>query len=110
MSKRAGIPDYRLRVYGGRHRSVVVAEEIGRILTENGYAPRTPRPRIKNIEVEHQFATLCDPCGRHSAASLFPLESESSMTVRVGINGFGRIGRNFFRAAQNKVLILKSLR
>ena len=24
------------------------------------------------------------------------------MTVRVGINGFGRIGRNFFRAAQKQ--------
>ena len=24
------------------------------------------------------------------------------MTVRVGINGFGRIGRNFFRAAQEQ--------
>ena len=24
------------------------------------------------------------------------------MTVRVGINGFGRIGRNFFRAAKGK--------
>jgi glyceraldehyde 3-phosphate dehydrogenase len=24
------------------------------------------------------------------------------MTVRVGINGFGRIGRNFFRAAQQR--------
>src|SRR5919106_1242371 len=27
---------------------------------------------------------------------------EDSMTVRVGINGFGRIGRNFFRAAKGK--------
>ena len=25
------------------------------------------------------------------------------MTVRVGINGFGRIGRNFFRAAKQRV-------
>ena len=24
------------------------------------------------------------------------------MTVRVGINGFGRIGRNYFRAAKGK--------
>ena len=24
------------------------------------------------------------------------------MTVRVGINGFGRIGRNFFRAAKQR--------
>ncbi len=24
------------------------------------------------------------------------------MTVRVGINGFGRIGRNFFRAAKKR--------
>ena len=23
------------------------------------------------------------------------------MTVKIGINGFGRIGRNFFRAAKN---------
>src|ERR671912_238119 len=27
---------------------------------------------------------------------------EDTMTVRVGINGFGRIGRNFFRAAKGK--------
>jgi glyceraldehyde 3-phosphate dehydrogenase len=27
---------------------------------------------------------------------------EAAMTVRVGINGFGRIGRNFFRAAKGK--------
>src|SRR6266545_3156522 len=25
---------------------------------------------------------------------------DASMTIRVGVNGFGRIGRNFFRAAQ----------
>ncbi len=24
------------------------------------------------------------------------------MTIRVGINGFGRIGRNFFRAAKQR--------
>jgi glyceraldehyde 3-phosphate dehydrogenase len=28
------------------------------------------------------------------------VEEEASVTVRVGINGFGRIGRNFWRAAQ----------
>src|SRR5215212_3343806 len=27
---------------------------------------------------------------------------EAAMTVRVGINGFGRIGRNYFRAAKGK--------
>jgi len=30
---------------------------------------------------------------------VFPQEGWISVTVRVGINGFGRIGRNFFRAA-----------
>ena len=27
------------------------------------------------------------------------MSEETFVTVRVGINGFGRIGRNFFRAA-----------
>jgi glyceraldehyde 3-phosphate dehydrogenase len=31
-----------------------------------------------------------------------PLEEEHVMSVKVGINGFGRIGRNFFRAALKK--------
>ena len=29
-----------------------------------------------------------------------PYVSLSTMSIRVGINGFGRIGRNFFRAAR----------
>ena len=36
---------------GGRHRSVVVAEEIGRILTENGYAPRTRHRDLESKEI-----------------------------------------------------------
>ena len=34
--------------------------------------------------------------------SNIPLEEEHVMSVKVGINGFGRIGRNFFRAALKK--------
>jgi glyceraldehyde 3-phosphate dehydrogenase len=34
--------------------------------------------------------------------SNIPLEEEHIMSVKVGINGFGRIGRNFFRAALRK--------
>ena len=30
------------------------------------------------------------------------LRREAAMPVRVGINGFGRIGRNFFRAAKGQ--------
>ena len=30
---------------------------------------------------------------------MFTLQKEAVMTIKVGINGFGRIGRNFFRAA-----------
>jgi glyceraldehyde 3-phosphate dehydrogenase len=30
--------------------------------------------------------------------AIFKIEGEQTVTVRVGINGFGRIGRNFFRA------------
>ena len=30
---------------------------------------------------------------------MFNLQKEAVMTIKVGINGFGRIGRNFFRAA-----------
>src|SRR2546426_8794626 len=29
-------------------------------------------------------------------------KEEPPMAIKVGINGFGRIGRNFFRAARNK--------
>ena len=36
---------------GGRHRSVVVAEEIGRILTENGYTPRTRHRDLESKEI-----------------------------------------------------------
>ena len=36
----------------------------------------------------------------HAASSRTPRKDVPSMPVRVGINGFGRIGRNVFRAAQ----------
>jgi glyceraldehyde 3-phosphate dehydrogenase len=34
-----------------------------------------------------------------SATTTDPLEKETTMTVRIGINGFGRIGRTYLRAA-----------
>jgi glyceraldehyde 3-phosphate dehydrogenase len=37
---------------------------------------------------------------RDPSSGKFTYERHSTVTVRVGINGFGRIGRNFFRAVQ----------
>src|SRR5580692_8395184 len=38
------------------------------------------------------------PPERHSAGSASAVRGETSMAIRVGINGFGRIGRNVLRA------------
>src|SRR3990170_6410024 len=44
------------------------------------------------------------PCHRthHTRASLDARATGDSLSVKIGINGFGRIGRNFFRAALAK--------
>src|SRR4051812_10902926 len=38
----------------------------------------------------------------HHPAYSGPQQQEQSVSVKIGINGFGRIGRNFFRAALAK--------
>ena len=98
---------------GGRHRSVVIAEDLGRTsATTSGYF----------VEVQHRDVDRAQPRrggrvpsrdrdGRHwhdampgrQVASRARTTTASTkvraMPVRVGINGFGRIGRNVFRAA-----------
>ena len=39
--------------------------------------------------------------GQHDPAAEIPMRRATHVTVRVGINGFGRIGRNFWRAADS---------
>jgi len=41
------------------------------------------------------------PCGPSEVVSAHHLEEGYDVTIRVGINGFGRIGRLVFRACEN---------
>ena len=79
---------------GGRHRSVVIAERLGAHFRRDGEyiaevqhprrGPRAfPRPARASLRAWQRIA-----------------REGSNMSVPVGINGFGRIGRNVFRAAQ----------
>ena len=84
------------RVHRRRHRLVAIAEHLAaRFRDEPDYF----------VEVQHRDVTA--PVVHAAAARrvlfsrLFDTgEERSIMSVRVGINGFGRIGRNVFRAAQ----------
>ena len=91
---------------GGRHRSVVHGRGAGRAppaagLRAPGPAPRRRAPGLRSAPTRRLPARRATrvrvpnlgPPGR-------PRGKDSAMTVRVGINGFGRIGRNFFRAAK----------
>src|ERR1700709_2406014 len=53
----------------------------------------TPRPPHRPPPYHHH--TSARVCGRSLAPGV-------SLSVKIGINGFGRIGRNFFRAALAK--------
>ena len=82
---------------GGRHRSVAVAEDLAARLRGAGDrcddGPSRHRPLRGSIRsVRPEIASVLLNKERDS-----PL-----MTLRVGINGFGRIGRNFFRAAKKR--------
>ena len=108
---------------GGRHRSVAVTEHFARGAGRHGPPARDHPPRHRQVgarseaerigrssrqlrkgiergrgpsgcERSEQERALGHPPGRRPARpSLCP------MSIRVGINGFGRIGRNFYRAA-----------
>ena len=96
---------------GGRHRSVAVAEEIAGRLRARGFSradgPPRHRPFLSRSDHRGPRKRAGHPrlgrVGGVSTPSGFAGERTSStMTVRVGINGFGRIGRNFFRAAKQR--------
>ncbi len=86
---------------GGRHRSVAIAEELAR---------RLRSARLRAALLASRRRPLTSPSGpkpaqRLACATDLPRHRERTppqMTVRVGINGFGRIGRNFFRAAKQR--------
>ena len=92
---------------GGRHRSVVVAEELGRVLPQarplGGRRPSRPRPGLAARPGRPVAAGGPGrPDGTASGAAPAPPAStrRTHMAIKIGINGFGRIGRNFLRAAR----------
>ena len=113
---------------GGRHRSVAVAEELAERLRGRGIAVRTSAPRRRPLTstlgsfgvgagtnrprsdrwalltIGHAPTTVGRAPQLLEASVPTPdcFERTPHMTVRVGINGFGRIGRNFFRAAKQR--------
>ena len=91
---------------GGRHRSVVIAEEVAELLRAREPARRscctaTSRSRRRPVAGLERDRPICSDEPTIGAP---PLQEEhaSTMSIRVGINGFGRIGRNFFRAAKQR--------
>ena len=87
---------------GGRHRSVVVAEELGRYFAERGIpvtvAHPRPRRRLTGRPARAAFGGCWLGWDPQRPAAL--CSRRIPMSVKIGINGFGRIGRNFFRAAK----------
>ena len=83
---------------GGRHRSVVIAEDLGARFRER--RPLLRRGRAPRRGSRRPVRSVAGP-GYASRSSPFSAEERvlTAMPVRVGINGFGRIGRNVFRAA-----------
>src|SRR5690349_10181309 len=84
-----------------------------------GRAARLPWVRVCRVTSLRRIAGPCSAwqrcsrwpvaaaAGLRQSAALVPkfpsfqfVRSQDTMTVRVGVNGFGRIGRNFWRAAQ----------
>ena len=96
---------------GGRHRSVAIAEELATRLRPEARpcAPRTAtsagsrRVRVGTERHRSRGPGRRPPMknGARGPARVSRLRS-AAMTVRVGINGFGRIGRNLFRAANER--------
>ena len=94
---------------GGRHRSVAIAEELARRLRARGSPARTthrdvvPRADADAERAESARRATCGSTERRGGSTTPPPRKDpSTMTVRVGINGFGRIGRNLFRAAKER--------
>ena len=89
---------------GGRHRSVVVADELARVLP-GARASRSRWSTGTSSGADDRAARIVGP-GR-ARGGVARMDSPSSrgggpMTIKIGINGFGRIGRNFFRAAKER--------
>ena len=86
------LPDHRLRV----HRRPAPVRRGGRGGGRSARAPggraAGPAPGSRPVVPTRVNETLAFPPRRR--------KERTTMTVRVGINGFGRIGRNFFRAAK----------
>ena len=89
---------------GGRHRSVVVTEELAEYFRKRGLP----------VTLDHRdLDRYLGPFGARALPSTRMMlrraafrpriararRREDAMTTKIGINGFGRIGRNFFRAA-----------
>ena len=88
---------------GGRHRSVVIAEQLARRLERD----RATRPRSTTATSPAADRQVREWRGPSRSAVVKPFATTTSqvlvgrklsMAVRVGINGFGRIGRSFYRA------------
>jgi glyceraldehyde 3-phosphate dehydrogenase len=67
-----------------------VSVPAARVIDEPRWRTATPRPAARGHPDLHDqlHDELCDE----------PRRGDTRMTVRVGVNGFGRIGRNFWRA------------
>ena len=81
---------------GGRHRSVVIAERLAR-----EYERRRRLPGRRGAPRRGQAAAqaLSGPVDSASANAERTEREDCDMALKAGINGFGRIGRNVFRAA-----------
>ena len=98
------VPDDRLGCTGGRHRSVVVAEELALVLPRAGTAGRGRRIATSSAAdaAGVPAPSTAGTTRRTRWLGWSPAATEEdSMTIKIGVNGFGRIGRNFFRAAKS---------
>ena len=89
---------------GGRHRSVVLAEELAPPAAARGFDVRTDHRDSAALILHRSSVPRSADAARRQQPRLRPsgVKGTPRMTVRVGINGFGRIGRNFFRAAKKR--------
>ena len=89
---------------GGRHRSVVIAEAVAELLRARGLEPMVLHRDVEQVTDRpspdwNRGGPICSDWPRPRPQTR---GARSTMSIRVGINGFGRIGRNFFRAAKQR--------
>ena len=80
---------------GGRHRRVAIAEEVATQLRRRRAASDRDPPLTSPSRTQDGF----EAPGRRVPHTT-QREGYGDHDIRVGINGFGRIGRNFFRAVK----------